>query len=153
MTETIALLSAGAKISWAAAASGAERPTTGYAKIPQVVSLPEFSSTPNMIDVTRLSATQYTEKIAGLVDAGDTITVTLNLTQEAVTAWEAIVAAAKDKLVYFAVEIVGIEKAYYFQGSPQALGSPALEPNQPVKINANIGLEKPLGWLAVPTAG
>lgn len=149
----IALLSAGSKISYCV--GGAEagvHPKTKYTVIPQVTVVPEQNTTPNLIDVTRLSAEKYTEKIPGLVDSGEVLSVDANLTNELITAWDACVAAAKNKEMYFCIQIKGITKAYYFRGQPQPLGHGSLEPNAAVKTKLNIAVETIIGWDEAPTA-
>lgn len=148
----IALLSAGAKIGYAVATEGDTRPTQGYTTLPNVTSLPSLDQAPNMIDVTRLSALKYTEKIVGLIDSGDSFGITANLTDEFVAAWDTLTTAAKGKTVFFCIEFKGMKKAFYFRGDPQPLGTGGAEPNQALKITANIAIETMVGWDASPTA-
>ena len=72
------LSTAGILVKWAVETTAGTRPTTGYATIHGVKSIPEFNPTPNNLDATDLSATEWKWSIPGLKDPGGALGLTVN---------------------------------------------------------------------------
>lgn len=72
------LSTAGILVKWAVETAAGTRPTTGYATIRGVKSIPEFNPTPNNLDATDLSDTEYKRGIPGLKDPGGALGLTVN---------------------------------------------------------------------------
>lgn len=140
---SIRLSTAGVSIQYCVESSAGERPITGFTKIPEIKSIPEINPEPSTLDTTTLGELEYKTSIDGLKDMGGALGFTANLTEEFVTAWEAMVTAyeeakAQGKRMAFAIVIPGLTKACYFYGNPSNLGSPAAEVDAVLEITAYI---------------
>ena len=87
--------------------------------------------------------TEYKTYVDGLKDLGGALEFTFNLTQELVTAWDALMTAyetAKEgsKAIWFAIVIPGLEEAFAFTGNPSAMGVPAAEVSSVLEITNRI---------------
>lgn len=120
------LSTAGILVKWAVETTAGTRPTTGYATIPGVKSIPEFNPEPNQIDVTDLAETEYHKYIAGLKDIGGAIGLTVNHYADFRTAWEAMYTAwetakASDKALWIEYAIPG-DMSFYYEAIPTPIG-------------------------------
>lgn len=95
----IEITTVGAKVLYAVEQSGAAgtRPTTGYIELPGVAAAPAFDMTPETIDVSDLSD-YFTQYVPGRQDPGGDAQFTLNHSEAAIDAWEAMVTAAETAL-------------------------------------------------------
>ena len=121
------LSTAGMTLQYAVEATAGTRPTTGYTTVPEVKSMPSFNPSPNTIDSTTLAETEYMTYVQGLKDLGGALEYGANLTEDLITAWDALVeaydAAVKEgKQVWFAVVHPQLTNATYFVGEPAPIG-------------------------------
>ena len=121
------LSTAGMTLQYAVEATKGTRPTTGYTTVPEVKSMPSFNPSPNTIDSTTLAETEYMTYVQGLKDLGGALEYGANLTEDLITAWDALVeaydAAVKEgKQVWFAVVHPQLTNATYFVGEPAPIG-------------------------------
>ncbi len=121
------LSTAGMTLQYAVETEKGTRPTTGYTTVPEVKSMPSFNPSPNTIDSTTLAETEYMTYVQGLKDLGGALEYGANLTEDLITAWDALVdaydAAVKDgKQVWFAVVHPQLTNATYFVGEPAPIG-------------------------------
>lgn len=150
--ETVALLSAGTKISWAVSDTETQ-PTGSYTRLTEATSIGAIGNdAPNMLDVTRLSSMEYTEKIAGLKDITNDWTIGFNHTQKAQDDWEALVTAAAGKNAFLCVELPEISKAFYVMGTPIPLGLGEVTANAALSLSAHFAPTKIIGYATKPTA-
>ena len=111
----------GVKLGYAVEASAGTRPTTGYTNIPDIKNLPAIDLNPSKLEVTNL-VDRYKRYIAGVMDAGDDIAVTANLTASLKTLWASMVSAASaawasQKSTWFEISIPNFD-SFYFAGIP-----------------------------------
>lgn len=121
------LSTAGMTLQYAVETEKGTRPTTGYTTVPEVKSMPSFNPSPNTIDSTTLAETEYMTYVQGLKDLGGALEYGANLTEDLITAWDALVeaydAAVKEgKQVWFAVVHPQLTNATYFVGEPAPIG-------------------------------
>lgn len=121
------LSTAGMTLQYAVEATKGTRPTTGYTIVPEVKSMPSFNPSPNTIDSTTLAETEYMTYVQGLKDLGGALEYGANMTEDLITAWNALVdaydeAVAEGKQVWFAVVHPQLTNATYFVGEPAPIG-------------------------------
>lgn len=121
------LSTAGMTLQYAVEATKGTRPTTGYTTVPEVKSMPSFNPSPNTIDSTTLAETEYMTYVQGLKDLGGALEYGANLTEDLITAWDALVeaydtAVKEGKQVWFAVVHPQLTNATYFVGEPAPIG-------------------------------
>ena len=134
----------GAHVYWAVETSAGVRPTTSasYSEILGVSQAPGFEMTPETIDASDISdyITQY---IPGRQDPGGDASFTLNHSDAARTAWEAMVTAANTAKAsglrcWFEYVYDGDDKAYFWSGLPLTLGNGGIEQNAVSTLPAHV---------------
>ena len=133
---------AGIQLGYAAETTAGTRPTTGYTKIPNVKSMPDFNETPDVLDVTDLSDTVYRRGIPGLKALPDAKGFTCNHTAALRTAWSTLVSAyqtakAAGKAIWFEISIPD-DESFFFSGAPVPLGIDAAEVGNVAELTAYI---------------
>lgn len=155
----IEITTVGAKVLYATEASGAAgtRPTTGYIELPGVAVAPAFDMTPETIDVSDLSD-YFTQYVPGRQDPGGDAQFTLNHSEAAIDAWEAMVTAAETALadgrrLWFEYKYAdpSAVRSYYFCARPVALGNGGMEQNAADTIPAHVIPNGEFGWFAAST--
>lgn len=130
------LSTAGILVKWAVETTAGTRPTTGYATIRGVKSIPEFNPTPNNLDVTDLSDTEYKRSTPGLKDPGGALGLTVNDYSAFRADWSAMLTAyeaakAEGKGLWVEYMIPGLTDgatlspkniSYYYAAIPSKLG-------------------------------
>lgn len=122
----IELSTAGIQVKWAVEVTANTRPTTGYAQIRGVKSIPEYNPEPSMLEVTDLSDAEWKRYIAGLKDPGSAMGFTVNFYSDFKTDWDTMLTAygtAKEtgKAVWIEYAIPGMN-SFYFRAIPSDLG-------------------------------
>lgn len=122
----IYLSTAGIKVGYGVESTAGAKPTT-FTEIPDLVSIGSINPEPQTIKVTPLSETEWERYIDGLKDVGGSITMSANLTESFITAWDELVQEAKTakaagKSTWFAIVIPGLTKSFMFAGNPATLG-------------------------------
>ena len=125
----INLSTAGIQLLYAVEATEGTRPTSGYTRIKGIKSTPSLNPSPESLETTTLDETEYKTYIDGLKDIGGAIEFTFNLTEELITAWDALMTAyeagkAANKATWFTIVIPGLSKSFYFTGNPSSMGLP-----------------------------
>ena len=120
---------AGMFLAYCVESTAGSRPTTGYTKIPEVKSMPSFNPTPEGIESTTLSETEYKTYVKGLKDVGQALEFNANMTDDLDTAWATLISAYTSaisatpaKAVWFCVAHPKLNKATYFTGDPAGIG-------------------------------
>ena len=133
----------GITVHYAVETSAGTRPTSGYTKVAHIKAIPDFAPAPSGIDVTDLEETHNRQYVPGLVDYGDSIGFTANLTSDLIDTWDACVAAADTAWqsglsTWWEIKIPKLGKSYFFTGLPVDLGIAAAEVNAALETNCYI---------------
>ena len=152
------LSSIGVKFYYAVEATAGTRPTTkaSYTELPGIKGTPSLNPTPDNLETTTLNETEYKTYIPGLKDLGGSLGFTFNMSQEFLTAWEALVTAdatarASSKSTWFFVEVPGLTNGVYFKGQPSPVGLPELSVNSVIEVEASVTVTGEPEWAAKPT--
>lgn len=118
---------AGMTLQYAVGTSNTTPPTSGYTKIPEIKSMPNFNPAPNTIDSTTLEETEYMTYVEGLKDLGGALGYKANLTDDLMTAWTTLLSAhdtavSQNKYVWFAIVHPSLTVSTYYIGDPAPLG-------------------------------
>ena len=135
----INLSTAGIALKYAVEATKGTRPTTGYTRIYGAKSTPSLNPAPDTLETTTLDETEFKTYIDGLKDLGGALEFTFNLTEDLITAWDALMEAyetakAEQKATWFVIEIPGLTNAFYFTGNPSDMGLPETSVNTVLEI-------------------
>lgn len=135
----IDLSTAGVSLHYAVEETAGTRPTTGYTRIKGVKSTPSLNAAPDTLETTTLDETEYKTYIDGLKDLGGALEFTFNLTEELITAWDALMTAyttakAAGKATWFTIVVPGLSDSFYFTGNPSAMGLPETSVNSVLEI-------------------
>ena len=111
--SAIAMSTAGVTVNYAVEATAGTRPTTGYIKIPSIKSVPEMNPSPETLETTDLSQTEFKTYVEGLKDLGGALAFLANFTTELEEAWTTLVEAYKTakesgKAVWFEIKHPGL---------------------------------------------
>lgn len=115
----------GVKLGYAIESTAGSRPTAGFTNIPDIKTIPSMDMTPSKLEVTNL-VDKYKRFIDGVLDAGDDVNITANLTASLKTVWNAMCASAKSawssgKSTWYEISIPGFD-SFYFAGIPTEMG-------------------------------
>ena len=148
--------SIGVKIKYCVETTAGSRPTSNYTKIPDVKTIPGFDFAPSQLDVTNLEY-QYRRFIPGVIDAGNDIAITCNLTADLKSKWATLVSAANSawasgKSTWFEVAIPNFD-SFYFAGVPQNQGMPEAGVDAVMETNLHIIPNQIHGWASASTGG
>ena len=141
--SNIAMSTAGVTVNYAVEATAGTRPTMGYIQIPNIKSVPEMNPSPETLETTDLSQTEFKTYVEGLKDLGGALAFLANFTTDLETAWNALVDA------YKAAKEEG--KSVYFTGQPSAMGLPAMAVNAVLETNLYITPTNAPTWQAKST--
>ena len=143
----------GVKLGYAVGA-GTTRPTSGYTNIPDIKVLPAIDLTPSKLQVTNL-IDKYHRYITGVLDAGDDIAVTANLTASLKTLWASLVAAAASawasgNSTWFEISIPNFD-SFFFAGIPTEMGLNEMGVDAVAEASLHIVPNQIAGWAAKST--
>ena len=143
----------GVKLGYAVG-TGSTRPTSGYTNIPDIKGLPAIDLTPSKLQVTNL-IDKYHRYIAGVLDAGDDIAVTANLTASLKTIWVSLVAAAASawasgNSTWFEISIPNFD-SFFFAGIPTEMGLNEMGVDAVAEASLHIIPNQIAGWAAKST--
>ena len=137
-----------------AIASNASRPNSGYANIPDIKSIPAIELTPSKLEVTNL-VDKYRRYINGVLDAGDDIAITANLTASLKSVWSALVTSAKaayasNRSTWFEISIPNYD-SFFFAGIPTEMGTSELGVDAVIEATLHIIPNEIAGWQTATT--
>ena len=145
----------GITVKYAIEATAGTRPTTGYAQIHGVKSIPEFGGEPNAIDVTPLEETDYHRYIRGLRDSGGSWGMTVNDYDTfrndwdaMMTAYEAAKADGKELWVEINVPGITVNPSFYFSAEPVQYDLGGAEVDSALENTAYFIPHRGIGWAA-----
>ena len=144
----------GVKLGYAVESTAGSRPTTGYVNIPDIKGIPSIDLTPSKLEVTNL-VDKYRRYITGVLDAGDDINVTANLTASLKTVWASLVAAAgsawaSGKSTWFEISIPNFD-SFFFAGIPTDMGVNELGVDAVAEASLHIIPNQIAGWATATT--
>ena len=139
----------GVKLGYVVESSAGSRPTSGYINIPDIKNLPSIDLTPSKLDVTNL-VDKYKRYINGVMDAGDDVAVTANLTASLKSVWASLVSAASTawasgKSTWFEISIPGFD-SFFFAGIPTEMGFNELGVDAVAEASLHIIPNQIAGW-------
>lgn len=149
------ITSLGATVRYAFESSAGVRPTTGYIVLPDVNQAPEQDLSIATIDVSNIR--DYVTRYApGRQDPGGDQAFTLNHTDAVIDRWDALAVEAaskkaQNKRLWFEYRFPGANKAYYWAGEPQKLGTSGISQNELDTIPAHVVLVDWAGWQSAST--
>ena len=153
------LSTAGMTLSYCVEVTAGTQPSSGFTKIPEVKATPSTNPTPNSIDVTPLSETEFLQYIAGLKDLGGVLSFTANLTTDVLTAWNTTLmtaytsaaAANPAKATWFAISHPKLTDAVYFKGEPVPCGINEASVNSALETTLSIAPQSAPTMATAPT--
>ena len=144
----------GVKLGYAVEASAGTRPTSGYTNIPDIKTIPGIELSPSKLEVTNL-VDKYKRYVNGVMDAGDDVAVTANLTASLKTLWASLVSAAttawaSGKSTWFEISIPGFD-SFYFAGIPTEMGFNEMGVDAVAEASLHIIPNSIAGWATAST--
>lgn len=144
----------GVKIGYAVEATAGTRPTSGYTNIPDIKNIPGIDLTPSRLQVTNL-IDKYHRYVAGVMDAGDDVALTANLTASLKTAWTSMVSAANTawgsgKSTWYEISIPGFD-SFFFAGIPTEMGFNEMGVDAVAEASLHIIPNQIAGWATATT--
>jgi hypothetical protein len=107
-----------------------------------VKATPDYDSSPNMLQVTDLSDTNYHRYIPGLRALNEPWELSANLTQANIDNWNSIISQFENRspnqVCWFTFSVPGISVAPYLYGIPYAIGVPAMEVDSVLEVSFKI---------------
>ena len=145
---SLPISTAGLVVKYATEATAGTRPTTGSTAIPHITDIGGINPDPNLLDCTELTEEVMHQYINGLMDLGGAIGLTVNLTDDFITAWNTLKTAsdtayAAGKKTWFEVASAKLGKSFYVAGIPSELGLDETAVDQVLQTTAYIA---PNGW-------
>jgi hypothetical protein len=144
----------GIKLKYAVEATAGTRPTSNYTEIPDIKDFPDMAMSPSRIEVSNL-ADKVRRYISGILEAGDDMAFTANLTANLKTVWTALVAAygtahAAGKQTWFELAIPNFD-SFYWAGEPSDLGINGAGVSAVVETSLHIVPNEIVGFAAAST--
>lgn len=139
----------GVKIGYAVESTAGSRPTTGYVNIPDIKNIPGIELTPSKLEVTNL-VDKYKRFISGVMDAGDDVALTANLTASLKSVWAALTVSAKSawtsgKSTWFEISIPNFD-SFFFAGIPTEMGFNEMGVDAVAEASLHIIPNQIAGW-------
>ena len=144
----------GVKIGYVCETTAGSRPAAGYTNIPDIKTIPGMELTPSKLEVTNL-VDKYKRFITGVLDAGDDVALTANLTASLKSVWNTLVSAATSawtsgKSTWFEISIPGFD-SFYFAGIPTDMGFNEMGVDAVAEASLHIIPNQIAGWAAAST--
>ena len=144
----------GVKLGYCVEASAGSRPTSGYVNIPDIKNLPSMDLNPSKLEVTNL-VDKYKRYVNGVMDAGDDVAITANLTANLKTIWASLVTAANSawtsgKSTWFEISIPNFD-SFYFAGIPTDMGFNEMGVDAVAEASLHIIPNQIAGWATAST--
>ena len=144
----------GVKLGYCVETTAGSRPSAAYTNIPDIKNIPAVELTPSKLDVTNL-VDKYKRYISGVLDAGDDINVTANLTASLKSVWATLVSTAASKWTsgfstWFEISIPGFD-SFYFAGIPTEMGFNEMGVDAVAEASLHIIPNQIAGWATAST--
>lgn len=144
----------GVKLGYCVETTPGSRPTTSYVNVPDLKTIPGIELTPSKLEVTNL-IDKYRRFITGVLDAGDSIDITGNLTASLKTVWASLVSAANTawnsgKATWFEISIPNFD-SFFFAGIPTEMGFNEMGVDAVAEASLHIIPNQIAGWATKST--
>lgn len=144
----------GVKIGYVCETTAGSRPAAGYTNIPDIKTIPGMELNPSKLEVTNL-VDKYKRFITGVLDAGDDVALTANLTASLKSVWSTLVSAATSawasgKSTWFEISIPGFD-SFYFAGIPTDMGFNEMGVDAVAEASLHIIPNQIAGWATAST--
>ena len=144
----------GVKIGYCVETTAGSRPTVGYTNIPDIKTIPGIELNPSKLEVTNLTD-KYKRYISGVMDAGDDVALSANLTASLKTVWKSMVSAAatawtSQKSTWYEISIPNFD-SFYFAGIPTEMGFNEMGVDAVAEASLHIIPNQIVGWAAAST--
>lgn len=144
----------GVKLKYCIETSAGTRPTTGFTALKGIKNIPGMEFSPSQLDVTDLDDS-IRRFIPGVIDAGNDVAVTANMTASLKTAWASLVsdaatALASQKSTWFEVAIPNFD-SFYFAGIPVQQGLNEIGVDAAMETTLHIIPNQVVGWATAST--
>ena len=144
----------GVQLGYCVETTAGTRPATSYVKIPDIKNIPGIELTPSKLQVTNLTD-RYHRFVQGVIDPGDSVDITGNLTASLKTAWASLVSAAASawtsgKSTWFEISIPNFD-SFYFAGIPTDMGINEMGVDAVAEAALHIIPNQIAGWAAAST--
>lgn len=144
----------GVKIGYAVETSAGTRPTSGYTNIPDIKNISSLENNPNKLEVTNL-VDKYVRRIDSVIDCGDDVTLTANMTADLKTKWASMVSAANTawasgKSTWFEISIPNMD-SFYFAGRPVDMGLNEIGVDAVLEASLHVIPNQIAGWASAST--
>lgn len=144
----------GVKLNYCVETTAGSRPASGYVNIPDIKNVPSIELTPSKLEVTNL-VDKYRRYIAGVLDAGDDLAITANLTASLKSVWASLVSAAASAwesglATWFEIAIPNFD-SFYIAGIPTEMGVNELGVDAVAEASLHIIPNKIAGWATAST--
>ena len=144
----------GVKLGYCVESTPGSRPTTSYVNVPDLKTIPGIELTPSKLEVTNL-IDKYRRFITGVLDAGDSIDITGNLTASLKTVWASLVSAANTawnsgKATWFEISIPNFD-SFFFAGIPTEMGFNEMGVDAVAEASLHIIPNQIAGWATKST--
>ena len=141
----------GVKIGYVVETTKGSRPTSGVTNIPDVKTIPGIDLTPSKLQCTNL-IDKYHRYLNGVMDAGDDVNLTCNLTASLKSVWASLVSAAatawaSQKATWFEISIPGFD-SFWFAGIPTEMGFNEMSVDAVAEASLHIIPNQIVGWAA-----
>lgn len=144
----------GVKLGYCVETTAGSRPTVGYTNIPCIKTIPSMDLSPSKLEVTDLED-RFKRFIDGVMDAGDDVNITANLTASLKTVWNSMVSAAKtawqsNKSTWYEISIPNFD-SFFFAGIPTEMGFNEMSVDAVAEASLHIIPNQIAGWAAKST--
>lgn len=145
---------ANTKFLYCAESVAGTRPTSGYIRVHNCRSIPDFNTEPNQLDTTTLDNIEWMSSTPGLKDLGGAKAFGFLNNSETRTEWAALMAAyetakASGLAMWFCI-LAPDESAFYFTGEPSPLGFGGAEVNAVMEVSGYITVSHVEGFTTKP---
>lgn len=122
---------------------------TSFKKLTRINTIGGISIEPEQIEASALEDV-VKRYIQGIADTGGSVPITVNLTNETLTEWKALIAAYKGlsdgKRMWFVTVIPGLDDSFFFVAQPPTqIPQPEFAQNELLTVDMNLTIEELIG--------
>ena len=122
---------------------------TSFKQLTRINAIGGISIEPEQIDASALEDL-ITRYVKGRADTGGSVAITVNLTNETLAEWKALIAAYKGlsdgKRMWFATVVPGLDDSFFFVAQPpEQIPQPEFSQNELLTVDMNLTIEEYIG--------
>lgn len=122
---------------------------TSFKKLTRINTIGSISIEPEQIEASALEDL-ITRYVKGRADTGGSVAITVNLTNETLAEWKALIAAYKGlsdgKRMWFVTVIPGLDDSFFFVAQPpEQIPQPEFAQNELLTVDMNLTIEELIG--------